>query len=94
MTSGRNKTWTATTEAYEAAEARARESELNLDVVLVGSDCIETVKVTHSNYFDGNAMFEPFAHSFREGQRNPYTRYPNSADPSRTQVAPSAIAIG
>jgi len=43
------------THAYEEAEAEARLGK-NLDVVLVGSDSIETVRITHSNYFDGNAM--------------------------------------
>ena len=27
----------------------------HMDIVLVGSDSIETVKVTHANYFDGSA---------------------------------------
>jgi hypothetical protein len=26
-----------------------------MDIVLIGSDSIETVKITHANYFDGSA---------------------------------------
>lgn len=37
--------------AYEDLEERYR-SEGNIDIVLIGSDSIETVKVTHSTYFD------------------------------------------
>ena len=42
----------AATEAYAAAEAEHRDNGL-VDIVLVGSDSIETVRVTHSTYFDG-----------------------------------------
>ncbi len=38
------------TKAYSAMEARYRKSSV-VDVVLVGSDSIETVQATHSNYF-------------------------------------------
>lgn len=40
--------------AYTALEREHRDSAL-VDIVLVGSDSIETVRVTHSNYFDGMA---------------------------------------
>lgn len=43
------------TEAYEHAEREARHTDARIDVVLVGSDSLETVKVTHSNYFTGSA---------------------------------------
>jgi hypothetical protein len=47
----------------DAAKAIAKYEELeeeyrhqpHMDIVLVGSDSIETVKVTHANYFDGSA---------------------------------------
>jgi len=42
----------AATEAYAQAEAKYRNDPLK-DIVLVGSDSIETVRVTHSTYFDG-----------------------------------------
>lgn len=42
----------AATAAYEAAEKANRDNAL-IDIVLIGSDSIETVKVTHSNYFTG-----------------------------------------
>jgi hypothetical protein len=42
----------AALESYSKAEARYRDSSA-IDIVLVGSDSIETVKVTHSTYFTG-----------------------------------------
>lgn len=39
---------------YEELEERFRDSP-HMDIVLVGSDSIETVKITHANYFDGTA---------------------------------------
>lgn len=38
---------------YEEIEEFYRDSP-HMDIVLVGSDSIETVKVTHANYFDDN----------------------------------------
>lgn len=40
--------------AYGEMEDRYRGNS-DIDVVLVGSDSIETIKVTHPNYFDGAA---------------------------------------
>lgn len=42
------------TAAYTALE-REYESSALVDIVLVGSDSLESVKVTHSNYFEGKA---------------------------------------
>lgn len=39
---------------YEALEEQYRDSP-HMDIVLVGSDSIETVQITHANYFDGSA---------------------------------------
>lgn len=36
--------------AYEAAEAEHR-NDPNYDIVLIGSDCLETVRRTHASYF-------------------------------------------
>ncbi|MCT1921544.1 hypothetical protein M3C63_06690 [Brevibacterium luteolum] len=46
-------------EEYAVREAEYRDSS-SVDIVLVGSDSIETVKVTHSTYFEG----------FNRGSRN------------------------
>ena len=46
----------AATVAYETAEQDAFLSGRRMDIVLVGSDSLDTVKITHSNYFSGNAM--------------------------------------
>ena len=37
--------------AYERLEARYRDVS-SMDIVLVGSDSLDTIKVTHSTYFD------------------------------------------
>ena len=39
---------------YEELESRYRD-DAEMDIVLVASDSLETVKVTHANYFDGTA---------------------------------------
>lgn len=46
---------TAATVAYGEMERKHRESHA-IDIVLVGSDSIETVMVTHANYFTGNSI--------------------------------------
>lgn len=42
----------AATSRYSELERQYRDNGA-IDIVLVGSDSIETVKVTHANYFDG-----------------------------------------
>ncbi|MCW1250284.1 hypothetical protein ODZ83_08860 [Acaricomes phytoseiuli] len=44
----------AATAAYAELERQYKE-DLSIDIVLIGSDSIETVKVTHSSYFEGMA---------------------------------------
>jgi len=39
---------------YEELEQSYRDDP-HMDIVLVGSDSIDTVRVTHANYFDGSA---------------------------------------
>ncbi len=39
---------------YEALEEQYRDAP-HMDIVLVGSDSIDTVKVTHANYFGSSA---------------------------------------
>lgn len=45
---------TAALDAYEAAEASHRDDD-NFDIVLIGSDSIETIRTTHASYFGGAA---------------------------------------
>lgn len=45
---------TAALDAYEAAEALHRDDD-NFDIVLIGSDSIETIRTTHASYFGGAA---------------------------------------
>lgn len=44
---------------YSALEHEFRENT-NMDIVLIGSDSLDTVKVTHANYFDGTAAFSKY----------------------------------
>jgi hypothetical protein len=39
--------------AYAAKEKELQRQRL-IEIVLIGSDSIETVKLTHANYFDGS----------------------------------------
>ncbi len=43
--------------AYDAAERHFTEQE-HIEVVLIGSDALDTVRRTHANYFDGTAALE------------------------------------
>lgn len=42
-------------DAYEAAESQFDQFSDDVEVVLIGSDSLETVRQTHANYFDGTA---------------------------------------
>jgi predicted metal-dependent HD superfamily phosphohydrolase len=43
--------------AYDAAERHFTEHE-HIELVLIGSDSLDTVRRTHANYFDGTAALE------------------------------------
>lgn len=45
--------------AYEARERLHRDDD-RIEVVLVGSDSIDTVRVTHANYFDAPVGESPY----------------------------------
>lgn len=45
--------------AYEQAEEQYRD-ERNMEIVLVGADSIETVMLTHGNYFDAVPSASPY----------------------------------
>lgn len=49
-----HKSFGAAAPAYRAAEIEYHDRP-EMDIVLVGSDSLETVKVTHSTYFSGAA---------------------------------------
>ena len=44
--------------ADDAAERHFAEQE-RIEVLLIGSDSLDTVRRTHANYFDGTAALEP-----------------------------------
>ncbi len=41
--------------AAYAAKEKEFEGRRRIEIVLIGSDSLETVKLTHANYFDGRA---------------------------------------
>lgn len=43
--------------AYSACEERYRDKD-RIEVVLIASDSIETIRSTHSNYFDGSVVHQ------------------------------------
>jgi hypothetical protein len=45
--------------AYEEVEGQYRRDAL-VEVVLIGSDSLETVKITHANYFDGSVAISKY----------------------------------
>lgn len=40
--------------AAYAAKEKEHEGDRTIEIVLVGSDSIETVRLTHANYYDGS----------------------------------------
>lgn len=49
-------------DAYGRAEHEHKDNP-NIDIVLVGSDSLETVMLTHANYFDGTAALHKWSSS-------------------------------
>ena len=45
--------------AYSAKEKELEDRKL-VEIVLIGSDSIETVMLTHANYFDGSAALSGY----------------------------------
>lgn len=45
--------------AYSAKEHELRDSR-DMEIVLIGSDSLETVKLTHANYFDGSVAVSKY----------------------------------
>jgi hypothetical protein len=45
--------------AYEAMEDRYKDDR-HMEIVLVGADSIETIKITHGNYFDAVPSASPY----------------------------------
>jgi hypothetical protein len=41
-------------QAYADKEKEIGEMDSRMEIVLIGSDSLETVKLTHANYFDGS----------------------------------------
>ena len=57
----------AAVRAYGKMEKEHRDNS-DIDILLVGSDSLETVKVTHANYFDGTAaLAKPTPSKYRTG---------------------------
>lgn len=50
---------TAALAAYALTEEHYRENP-RIDIVLIGSDSIETVRITHANYFDGSVAVSKY----------------------------------
>lgn len=46
-------------EAYAACEKQYQNDKM-IEIVLIGSDSIETVKLTHANYYDGSASVSKY----------------------------------
>lgn len=47
-------------QAYAAKEKEIGEMDSRMEIVLIGSDSIETVKLTHANYFDGSVSVSKY----------------------------------
>ena len=45
--------------AYAAKEKEMRDRR-SMEIVLIGSDSLETIKLTHANYFDGSVAVSKY----------------------------------
>ncbi|WP_280407100.1 hypothetical protein [Nocardia brasiliensis] len=45
---------------YARLERQHLNTDDNIEIVLIGSDSLETVKVTHANYFDGTVAVSKY----------------------------------
>ncbi len=50
--------------AYAEKELQYRERG-NIEIVLIGSDSLETIKLTHANYFDGTVAVSKYLEGIR-----------------------------
>lgn len=50
----------AAMKAYAAKEREHLATKDNVEIVLIGSDSLETVKITHANYFDGTVAVSKY----------------------------------
>lgn len=56
---------------YARLEREHMDKADRVEIVLIGSDSLETVKVTHANYFDGTvAGLKYFAGIYRAARRD------------------------
>ncbi|MGA9377029.1 MAG: hypothetical protein ACSLE7_03610 [Mycobacterium sp.] len=46
--------------AYADKEREHLDSSDSIEIVLIGSDSLETVKLTHANYFDGTVAVSKY----------------------------------
>jgi hypothetical protein len=46
--------------AYEAMEEEYGDAARHMEIVLVGADSLETVMLTHGNYFDAQPSASPY----------------------------------
>jgi hypothetical protein len=46
-------------EAYSSCE-REHQDNKSIEIVLIGSDSIETVRLTHANYYDGSVAVSKY----------------------------------
>jgi hypothetical protein len=49
----------AAVDAYAAKEKELRDRK-SVEIVLIGSDSLDTVKLTHANYFDGSVAVSKY----------------------------------
>lgn len=49
----------AAVKAYDEAE-RQNAPESGIEIVLIGSDSLDTVRLTHANYFDGSVAVSKY----------------------------------
>jgi hypothetical protein len=76
----------AAVEAYSAKETEFQDRE-SVEIVLIGSDSLDTVKLTHGNYFDGRVAVSKYLAGISGPTRRPTSR--SNTTRSQSRIPPS-----
>lgn len=81
--------------AAYAAKEQEYEGRNLMEIVLIGSDSLETVKLTQTNYFDGSVVISKYLAGIKSRPRaavHGHTVVPDSS--GRTRTGPEADVVG
>jgi hypothetical protein len=81
----------AAVEAYSAKEKELKDRE-SVEIVLIGSDSLDTVKLTHANYFDGRVAVSKYLAGISTPLRSAPRTQRSSVTRPQSRIPPSGGA--